>query len=394
MPHRLWELARLFLKLGTVSFGGPAVHIATMQHEVCDRRGWLSREEFLDLIGATYLIPGPNAVEMASHVGFRRAGVLGSIVAGLAFSFPAVTIAAVLAWSYARYGARPQVEPFLKGINPVVLGIMFAAVVRLGRTGLKSWRLGVIAAAVAAASLAGYDPVWSLLAGGVLGALFLHIRRRENGTGAKNAAGTVACVASAGWAARAKAASAVAASAGAVSAGGAAAVSLWKLGLFFLKVGLVFYGGGYVLVAYMEGGLVGDYGWLSREQLVEAVAIGQITPGPMLSSITFVGYLVAGLPGAAVATAAILLPSFFFVAAANPLIPRLRRSYTAGLFLDSVSAAAIGLMAIVSVKLSQTALVDAVGWTLAIVAALIALRFKIAPIWLVLGGAAAGWMLF
>ncbi len=218
MLPRLWELTKLFVKLGTISFGGPAVHIATMQYEVCERRGWLSREDFLDLIGATYLIPGPNAVEMASHVGYRRAGIMGSIVAGLAFALPAVAIATALAWSYVQYGARPQVKPFFYGINAVVLGIIFAAIWRLGKTGLKSWQLILIAVAVAGASFCGSDPAVTLLTGGVAGALFLRIGRRNGRTPGKTAAAAAAGTTVLASAGKAKAACALTASAAVATA--------------------------------------------------------------------------------------------------------------------------------------------------------------------------------
>jgi chromate transporter len=396
MLRRLWELARLFLRLGAVSFGGPAAYIVSMEHEAVGRRGWLSRQQFLDLLAATYLIPGPNAVEMANHIGYQRAGLLGLIVAGAAFTLPAALISAGLAWGYQRYGALRQLEPLLHGIKPVVLGIMAAAIWRLGTAGWKSWRLAVIGVAVAAASLARCDEILALLVGSLGGAVFLRFWRHNSERPGSAACGLVAAAAAAGKPSTARAALGIAAAgAGAVPAVGATAVSLWTLALFFLKVGAVLYGSGYVLVAYLEGGLVHQYHWLSHEQLLDAVAVGQITPGPLLSTVTFVGYLTAGFPGAGVATVAILLPSFVLVAAVNPWIPRLRRSRWASLFLDAVVAASVGLAAAVLFRLGQPTLVDWPEWLLAIAAAAVMLRWQQVPaLALVLAGAAAGWLLW
>ena len=407
--HPLAELAGLFLKLGTISFGGLAASIALMEDEVVRRRRWLSREEFLDLIAATNLIPGPNAVEMASHVGYRRAGLLGSVVSGVCFTLPAVTITIALAWSYQRYGRLPEVEPFLYGVKAAVLAVIFAAVFRLGKKALRTWQLRLIGAGVAAASLVEDllgrgDEVLLLLAGSAIGVLLLRWSRpgggwhwrHASGTPGKTAVGALAGTVLAGSVGSAQAAAATAAAGTAVSA----AVPLWELGLFFLKVGVVWFGGGYVLVAYLDGRVPE---WLSRQQLLDAVAIGQLTPGPMLSMVTFVGYLVGGgVGGAVVATAAILLPSFFFVAVLNPLIPRLRHSAWAARFLDAVGAAAIGLMAGVTLTLCYTALVGPGGFPwidwrsclIAVAAGVALLRWDVAPARLVLAGSLAGWLLW
>jgi chromate transporter len=401
MVHRLWELARLFLKLGATSFGGPAVYIAQMEREAVERRGWLSREQFLDLIGITYLFPGPNAVQMANHLGFRRAGILGCLLAGAAFTLPGAVISGALAWCYLAFGSLQQVEPFLLGVKPIVVGIIFAALCRLGKSGLRGWQLLAIGAAVTVASLAGCDAVLTLLAGGLIGTLLLRWTRRGARPPTEISAGAAAAAAVLGGASSSQAAQAVVATAGAVTIAMIPAVPLWKLGLFFLKVGAVLYGGGYVLVAYLEGGLVQDHGWLSQQQvlsqqqLLDAVAIGQITPGPLLSTVTFVGYLVTRSPvGALIATVAVLLPSFFFVAAAQPFIPKLRRWRWAGLFLDAVTAASIGLMAAVTITLGGGTLADWPSWLLAIAAAAVSLRWNTAPLWLVLAGAAAGRLLW
>jgi len=394
MLRRLLELAGVFLKLGTISFGGPAAHLAMMDDEVVGRRGWLAREQFLDLVAATNLIPGPNAVEMASHVGYLRAGLLGTLVAGCAFTLPATLIAIVCAWGYEEYGTLPEVEAPLSGIKAAVLAVILAAVYRLGKAALRNWQLGLVAAGVVAASLAEQDEILVLLAGSFAGVLLLWAVRPDGGDGR---AGTAAALLPGATLATSFGAAGKAAAGGIV--GG---ISLGNLFFFFLKVGLVFFGGGYVLVAYIEGGLVGQYGF-SQQQLLDAVAIGQLTPGPMLSTVTFVGYLVGGgVAGALAATAGILLPSFFLVVAINPLIPRLRQSRWAGWFLDAVVAAALGLMAAVTIKLAAATLLASTaplrlewrGMLVATVAAAVALRWKVTPAWLVLGGAVAGWVLY
>jgi len=380
MLGRLGELAALFLKLGTIGFGGPAVHIGMMEAEVVRRRQWLSREYFLDLVGATNLIPGPNSTEMAIHLGFIRAGWAGLVVAGLCFILPAALITAGLAWAYVKFGSLPQVAPFFYGIKPAVLAVILAATLRLGRTALKGWRLGVVGVGVGVASLGGVNEVLALFVGGALGMLWLRLPEMK---GQQRA-----------WVLAAFAGSAALGAAPAAGAAGTAVtVSLWKLGAFFLKVGAVLYGSGYVLVAFLEGGLVHDYAWLTRQQLLDAIAIGQFTPGPVLSTATFVGYLVAGAPGAWVATAAIFLPSFCFVAALNPLVPRLRRSPWTAAFLDAVNVSSIALMAAVTLKLAQSTLTAWPAWLIAAGAAALGVGWKVDPSRLILGGAVAGWAL-
>ena len=380
MLGRLGELAALFLKLGTIGFGGPAVHIGMMEAEVVGRRRWLSREYFLDLVGATNLIPGPNSTEMAIHLGFIRAGWAGLVVAGLCFILPAALITAGLAWAYVKFGSLPQVAPFFYGIKPAVLAVILAATVRLGRTAVKGWRLGVVGVGVGVASLGGVNEVLALFVGGALGMLWLRLPALK---GQQRA-----------WVLAAFAGSAALGAAPAAGAAGTAVtVSLWKLGAFFLKVGAVLYGSGYVLVAFLEGGLVHDYAWLTRQQLLDAIAIGQFTPGPVLSTATFVGYLVAGAPGAWVATAAIFLPSFCFVVALNPLVPRLRRSPWTAAFLDAVNVSSIALMAAVTLKLAQSTLTAWPAWLIAAGAAALGVGWKVDPSRLILGGAVAGWAL-
>lgn len=380
----LGELARLFLKLGVIAFGGPAAHIAMLEDEVVSRRGWITRQHFLDLVGATNLIPGPNSTEMTMHVGYERAGWPGLFTAGACFILPAVLITAGFAWLYVTYGSLPQVEPFLYGIKPAVIAVILGAVWKLGRTAVTGWRFALLGLAVAVAVLAGLNEIWALLTGGVIGTLWL----RAVGYDSSRAAGALLPILFLRSPGRA------AASAGALGAGSAAAaVSLWKMFFFFLKIGAILYGSGYVLVAFLEGGLVQDYGWLSQAGLLDAIAIGQLTPGPVLSTATFIGYVIEGVPGAAVATLGIFLPSFFFVLLVNPLIPRLRDSVWLSAFLDSVNVAAVALMAAVTIELGLGTLVSWPAWVIAALAAVLTLRFEVNAAWLVAGGAVVGWLL-
>jgi chromate transporter len=388
--RRLGELGVLFAKLGLIGFGGPAAHIAMMEDEVVARRGWLERARFLDLVGATNLIPGPNSTEMAIHIGHLRAGWPGLAVAGLAFILPAVTVTGAFAWAYVRFGTLPEVEPFLYGIKPAVIAVILAAVWRLGRTAVKGWELLLLGVASAGAVLLGLNEIAALLAGGVLGMLWLAGRSR-----ALPALVPVSALdATSLWTAIARPGCAAAAGAPLAAAFGGTGPALLSLGLFFLKVGAVLYGSGYVLVAFLEGGLVRDYGWLTEPELLDAVALGQITPGPVLSTATFIGYILAGAPGAAVATVAIFLPSFLFVALLARVLPHLRRSRWSAAFLDSVNVSALGLMAAVTLQLSASTLVSWPAWAIAAAAAAAALGFRLNAAWLVLGGAIVGRVLW
>lgn len=387
----LWELAKVFLKLGATGFGGPAAFIAMMDAEVVERRAWLSRPQFIDLLGVTNLIPGPNATEMAIHVGYRRAGAAGLVVAGASFILPAVLITYVFAWLYTQYGSLPQVEPFLRGINPVVLAIILVALRRLAVAALGRWQLLLVGTWAAVAVTAGCDAVLCLASGTAACLVLLRIGRSKTPRGEPAAAGAVVL---------APGLETLSLTPAAAAAGTAACVALsttdvlWRLLLFFLKVGAVLYGGGYVLIAYLQDGLVREYHWLTEKQLLDAIAVGQFTPGPILSTATFIGYLIAGGAGAAVATLGVFLPSFLFVAAVNPLIPRLRSARWASQFLDAVNATSVGLMAGATVLLARHALIDWRSWLLAAAAAAVALGWRVAPAWLVLGGAAAGWLLW
>lgn len=395
---RLGTLARLFLKLGVIAFGGPAAHIAMLEDEVVTRRKWIDRQHFLDLVGATNLIPGPNSTEMTMHVGYERAGWRGLFVAGSCFILPAVLVTGSFGWLYATYGTLPAVEPFLYGIKPAVIAVILGAVWRLGRSAVKDWRFAVLGGAVAIALLAGLGEIPGLLLGGVLGMLWLRAGREgDAGTAERyvrilflqSAQGTEAGgVMLKGGALGGAAATLV----GGVST--AASVSLVKVFLFFLKVGAILYGSGYVLIAFLEGGLVTDYGWLTRAELLDAVAIGQLTPGPVLSTATFVGYLLDGVPGAAVATLGIFLPSFFFVLLLNPIIPKLRRSVWMAAFLDAVNVSALALMVAVTIELGVGVLTSWPAWVIASGAAVLVVRFRTNTVWLVLGGAVVGRLLW
>lgn len=382
---RLGELARLFFKLGVIAFGGPAAHIAMMEDEVVTRRGWISHQHFLDLIGATNLIPGPNSTEMTMHVGYERAGGPGLFTAGACFIFPAVLITGGFAWLYVQYGELPAVEPFLYGIKPAVIAVILGAVWKLGKSAVKGWRLAVLGGAVTTVVLLGVGLVAALLVGGVVGMCWLRYAGHDDAETARRFLPILFLQHTARNGA---------AAIGGVGAGASvASISLWKLFLFFLKIGAILYGSGYVLVAFLEGGLVQDYGWLTQAQLFDAIAIGQFTPGPVLSTSTFIGYLIEGVPGAAVATLGIFLPSFFFVLILNPLIPRMRQSAWIGAFLDAVNVAAVALMVAVTVELGMDVLTSWPAWVIALLAAVGVLRFKVNAAWLVLGGALLGWLL-
>jgi chromate transporter len=385
---RLGELARLFLKVGCIGFGGPAAHIALMEDEVVTRRKWLSHQHFLDLIGATNLIPGPNSTEMTMHIGYERAGWPGLCVAGTCFIFPAVLITGLLAWFYVHFGTLPEIAPFFMGIKPAVLAVILGAVWRLGQRAVKGWRLAILGLAVLVAVLVGVNEVVALLAGGVLGMFWL----RLPGSDHSHTAAPCMLLGMLPLAASVRNATATVLAATGV-AGAIATASLWKLGWFFLKVGAVLYGSGYVLVAFLEGGLVQDYGWLTQAQLLDAIAIGQFTPGPVLSTATFIGYVIKGVAGAAVATVGIFLPSFLFVLLLNPFIPTLRQVVWTSAFLDAVNVAAVALMAAVTLKLGLVTLTSWPAWLIAMLAGLLVLRFNVNAAWLVLGGALLGWLL-
>jgi chromate transporter len=323
---------------------------------------------------------------MAIHIGYIRGGFSGLIAAGISFILPAAIITGILAWAYVEFGTLPEASNILFGIKPVVISIIVMAVLRLGKTAAKSTLLTVIGVGVAVASLSGVNEVLSLLCGGIIGialyALKGNVHKGITGWFIPLSIQPIALLADSKTRAVA-----------AVSAAAVAGVSLWKLGLFFLKTGSVLYGSGYVLVAFLEGGLVRDYGWLSHQQLLDAIAIGQFTPGPVLSAATFVGYVISGPPGALVSTIAIFLPSFLFVLILNPVIPRLRASKVMSAFLDAINISAVGLMASVVISLAGQVITDWRGIAIAVVAAVAGIHFRINNAWLIAGGAVLGWLL-
>jgi chromate transporter len=366
----LGELAGLFLKLGATAFGGPAAHIAMMEDEVVRRRRWLSREEFLDLLGATNLIPGPNSTEMAIHVGHRRAGWRGLVVAGLCFVLPATAIVWALAWAYVRFGRLPEAAGLLYGVKPVIIAVVLQALWSLGRSAIKTRGLAVAALASAALSAAGVNELALLFGAGAVVALGRRLLPRP-GTAA---ALFLPPLPSLGLAALAT----------------VQPFQLSTLFLVFLKIGAVLFGSGYVLLAFLRSEFVVRLGWLTEAQLLDAVAVGQFTPGPVFTTATFVGYVLHGHVGAAAATVGIFLPAFFFVAVSGPLVPRLRRSPTAGAFLDGVNVASLALMAVVTWQLGWSAVRDLPTSVLAVGSAVLLLRYRLNSRWLVLGGGGTG----
>lgn len=362
------ELASLFLRLGAIAFGGPAAHIAMMEDEVVRRRAWLTREEFLDLLGATNLIPGPNSTEMAIHIGHRRAGWPGLLVAGGAFILPAMAITWGLAWAYVSFGRLPGATGLLYGVKPVVIAIVVQALIGLSRAALKTRGLVFTAVACAALALASIDELLLLLGAGLI-VMWAH------GGAARPA--------------RAESFTPLLPILGPTTAS-LALPHASTLFLVFLKIGSILFGSGYVLLAFLRSELVVRLGWLTEAQLLDAVAVGQVTPGPVFTTATFVGYLLAGHAGALAATAGIFLPAFFFVAISGPLVPRLRRSPLAGAFLDGVNAASLALMAVVTGRLGLTAVHDLPTALLAAASALLLMRYRVNAACLVLGGGLIG----
>ena len=368
---KLREVAGLFFKLGCIAFGGPAAHIAMMEDEVVKKRKWMDRQHFLDLMGATNLIPGPNSTEMTMHCGHERAGIPGLFVAGACFIFPAVVITGIFAWLYAEYGELPQVEPFIFGIKPAVLAIIAAAILKLGKKALKGWELGVLGLIVLLISLMGINEILALIGAGVFGAIYFYVRSRFSA----NLGSIFPFVLLQ------------------LPAASLASISTLKVFWTFLKVGAVLYGSGYVLFAYLDAELV-TRGWLTRQELIDAVAVGQFTPGPVLSTATFIGYQLTGFWGAVAATLGIFLPSFLFVLILNPLVPKMRQSKLLGYFLDSVNIAAVAVMIAVLLKMGADTLIDWRGFVIAAISLLLTFGTKrINAMWTVLGGAVLGYLL-
>jgi len=377
----LGELARLFLKLGTIGFGGPAAHIALMEDEVVRRRGWLTREAFLDYLGATNLIPGPNSTELAIEIGRDRAGWPGLIVAGVAFIVPAALLVTITAWAYVRFGRLPAAVALFAGVKPVIIAIVAQALWRLARTAVKTPWLGALTVAAIVAEATGVHELIVLLGAAILSA-----------AGAALVARDVDDRVNAGMPIGGPLLASKPMLTGALGAavGAPAAVPLWSLFAIFLKIGSVLFGSGYVLLAFLRADFVERLGWLTERQLLDAVAVGQVTPGPVFTTATFIGYVLAGVPGAVLATVGIFLPAFVFVAVSGPLIPRLRRSRLAGAALDGVNAASLGLMAVVTWQLGRASIVSVSSCVVALIAGVLLATRRVNAAWLVIGGALAG----
>ncbi len=379
----LSEVARYFFRLGVIAFGGPAAHIAIMRRDLVVQRRWLTDAEFVDLLGVTNLIPGPNSTEMTMHLGATRAGNRGLWLGGAAFIFPAVAIVLAFAWAYVRYGDTPTVEGLLLGIQPVILAVIVQAIWGLRLAAVKTPAAFVVVVAATVLALAGVSEVWLIFGAGV-GLLVLSLasggrsnsqwpgrfRRAAEHVGSLAARFRFALVP--------------------LAAANGTETSVLAVFLIFLKIGAVLYGSGYVLVSFLETEFVHQRGWLTQQQLLDAVAVGQFTPGPVFTTATFVGYVLEGFPGAALATVGIFLPSFLFVAITHPFIPRIRRSSWASPFLDGVNAAALALMAVVTVRLAVQALDSAFQMAILAIAAILLVRFSPNSAWLILAGAAAG----
>ncbi len=372
--QKLIEIAQVFLKLGLFAFGGPAAHIAMMEEEIVRKRKWMDHSHFLDLMGATNLIPGPNSTEMTMHCGYVRGGVKGLFVAGFCFIFPAVVLTLLLAYFYVQFGQIPEVEPFIEGIKPAVLAIILGAVFKLGKKALKNWQLGGIGALVIMASYLGVNEVTALLSAGLFGGLFFYGMNQAKSNTHRSILPFLPLSISVPMVSK-------------------TLVTSSNIFWIFLKVGAVLYGSGYLLFAYLKGELV-EPGYMQMNELIDAIAVGQFTPGPVLSTATFIGYQLGGFGGAIAATLGIFLPSFLFVWMLNPLVARLRKSTFLGFFLDSVNVAAVAIMVFV---LAEMTLETITNWQNGVVAILGLLCVfgpkKISSVWIVLGGSILGFFL-
>lgn len=365
---KLKEIALLFFKLGCIAFGGPAAHIAMMEDEVVHKRKWMTQEHFLDLVGATNLIPGPNSTEMTMHCGHERAGRKGLFVAGVCFIFPAVVITGVLAWFYQNYGQIPEVEPFIYGIKPAVIAIIIMAAYRLGKKAIKSTELVLIGLITLAACLLGINEIIALFGSGLLGLMLYYLKKSWNSFSV-----FVPLI----W----------------LGPKDILQLGALKIFLIFLKVGAILYGSGYVLFAFLDTELVAT-GLLSRQALIDAVAIGQITPGPVLSTATFIGWQMQGVTGALAATLGIFLPSFLFVMLLNPIIPRMRKSRVIGAILDAVNVAAVALIVAVCITMARDTLTDWRSVTIGVLSLVVVFLFrKINSAFIVIAGATLGYIL-
>ena len=369
--NKLIEVFKVFFKMGLIAFGGPAAHIAMMEEEIVNKRKWFDRQHFLDLIGATNLIPGPNSTEMTMHCGHERAGIAGLFVAGISFIFPAVVITTIFAWFYVEYGEIPQVEAFIYGIKPAVLVIILSAVIKLGKKALKNYELGILGALVLITTFFGINEIIALLSGGIIGAFYFYLKNKPS-INVKSILPLIFLQAP-------------------IST--ISAITSSKIFWVFLKVGSILYGSGYVLFAYLDAELVSQ-AWLSRQELLDAIAVGQFTPGPVLTTATFIGYQLGGFGGAFAATMGIFLPSFLFVLLLNPLIPKMRKSKFLSYFLDSVNVAAVAIMLSVLFVMAKDTVID---WrAIVIVIVSLFLHFKVKKanaMWIVLIGSILGFLL-
>ncbi|MFL0061329.1 chromate efflux transporter [Tenacibaculum maritimum] len=368
----LKEIAFVFFKLGCIAFGGPAAHIAMMEEEVVQKRKWISRQHFLDLMGATHLIPGPNSTELTMHCGYQRGGILGVFVAGISFIFPAVIITGVFAWLYVSYGKLPEIIPFIYGIKPAVLVIIAMAILKLGKKAVKGYELTLLGILVILAALSGCNEVVVLLVAGGIGTIYFHLKKQQF-TQKNHLIVLPLFLLKVSSIPKIVLSSSI----------------FWS----FLKVGAILYGSGYVLFAYLDAELVAS-GLLSRQELIDAIAIGQLTPGPVLSTATFIGYQLNGISGAIAATIGIFLPSFIFVLILNPLVDKMRASKILSYFLDSVNVAAVAIMLVVLVKMGYSSLISYREFIILGVSVLLIYKIKkMNSIWLVPIGAIIGYLL-
>lgn len=385
-----WKVAGLFLKLGFTAFGGPAAHIAMMRREAVERRKWMSEEAFLDLVGATNLIPGPNSTEMAIHIGYLRAGWPGLFAAGLAFIVPAMLMVSGMAWLYVRSGLVPQVAWLLYGVKPVVIALILHALWNLGRTAIKGLPEKIGFTAVLTLYFLGANEIALLLGSGALALFWVRGRTAERekgeGDGEGRKGGEGGGNPGPGAPGRAWLPAAGMGIAGAGLAGTPALpFTLTLLFLKFLKIGSVMYGSGYVLLPFLRTEFTRHAGWLSESQIMDAVSVGQVTPGPFFTTATFIGYVLGGMPGGLLATLGIFLPAFVFVAVSNPYIPRIRNSFRVGRFLDGVNVASLALMAGAAWQTGKASVVDGTTAGLAVLALYFLFR-RNAPSTLLLAG--------
>lgn len=365
----LREIAKEFLRLGFVAFGGAAAHVAMMEERFVRRLGWLSRERFLDLFGAASLLPGPSSTELTMYLGEVRGGYAGLLVAGACFILPAAVMVASLAWAYLKYGAVPQVAGLLFGIKPVVVALMAQAIWNLARSALKHWPLALLAVVVVVLAAMGQPLLVLLLGGGILWMLATQGQKMVRGEFA------------------------LAGIAGLGTSSAPVAVGLASIFLYFLKVGAVLFGSGYVLLAILRADLVVRLHWMTDAQLLDSIAVSQATPGPFFTVATFIGYVLGGWRGAILGTIGMFLPAFIFVGMTAHVLPKLRKSPYAGAFLDGVNASAVALMGFVGWQFARASLVNWSSLIIAVVSVFLVFRYKINSAWLVLGGAVAGILL-